>query len=192
MPSGVYKRKGHQIVPDEKRRAIYAEYIAGGTTYPQLAEKYKIDRSTVARVVQQGHNKKLPSLPPVVPVSAIPEPETLTVQAGKPAPGRPVGRWAEFKPQILSLKEQGYGRSEIATKLAIPVTNVAYYLFQANKKPNEGAASNGHESLDTRFLVGFGCAELERTLTAIAQRLGIAPALLRQGFSRFLGSTAVR
>lgn len=193
MPKGVYKHKGNRSIPSDIRRAIQAEYRVGGVTYHQLAAKHKISHATVLRIV---HEQQAPTLPPAVPVASMPEPETLAVKTDKPATGRPVGsggRWMEFKPQILALKAQGYSRSEISTKLAVPIANVAYYLYkQENKSQNEGVASNGHESLDTRFLVGFGCAELERTLTAIAARLGIAPALLRQGFSRFLGSTAVR
>jgi len=211
MPSGVYDRSGksNNGTPPEQVAAILADWKAGGKTYPQLAAKYKLHYTTIAKIIRRELAKKTehtatPAMPPAVPATEIldanPNPSVPPHPGAGPKPGG--GKYGHLAEQMKALRDQGYSYTEIANKLGMhnqgkaAVAAVSYYLTvrdrRAVKTTIEGASSNGHEQLDTRFLVGFGCAELERTLTAIAQRLGVAPNLLRQGFSKFLGSTAVR
>ncbi len=104
---------------------------------------------------------------------------------------------AKFRARVLALKAQGLGPTAVARKLGVTTGSLSFIYYKYKKdeeqKSNvQGAEQNGHQPLDAKFLVGFGCAELERTLTAVAQRLGISASLLRSGFQRFLGSTSLR
>ena len=133
---------------------------------------------------------------PLAPVSGVPEAPSKRI-----GPQFRSGKYAHLMPQMQALRAENLSYRAIGEKLGIGkgstvASLVAYYLNPNGKfaiqSSGEGVRTNGHEQLDTRFLVGFGCAELERTLTAIAQRLGISPNLLRQGFSRLLGGSALR
>ena len=187
------------VIPSEIRQKVIDDWKSGQTTRMKIAIKYDIAKSTVDRFIAEAIKAEAnpaPLLPPAISVASM----TLPEEPQRPGPK---GKYGHLGEQMKTLHDQGYSHREIATKLGMinpggtaAISTVGYYLNARGKRgvksTTEGAQSNGHETLDSRFLVGFGCAELERTLTTIAQRLGIAPNLLRQGFSRFLGSTAVR
>lgn len=194
MPTGVYVRHSTTAISPEKRAAIFADWKAG-MTYEAIASKYKVHTSTVSRITRTEKQTKSPQNAATAPTlpAAVPTTELLDAKPVAAKTNRRSSKYSHLAPEMLSLRAQGYSKSEIAQKLNVTLASVNYHFYKKNaKSATEGVSTNGHETLDTRFLVGFGCAELERTLTAIAQRLSIAPNLLRQGFSKFLGSTAVR
>lgn len=198
MPTGVYVRHVRHsttAISPEKRAAVFADWKAG-MTYEAIASKYKVHISTVSRITRTEKQTKspqnaatAPTLPAAVPATELLDAKPVAAKTND----RRSSKYSHLAPEMLSLHTQGYSKLEIAQKLNVTLASVRYHIFKKNAKSvTEGVSTNGHETLDTRFLVGFGCAELERTLTAIAQRLSIAPNVLRQGFSKFLGSTAVR
>ncbi len=180
--------KSRGLAPE--KLAEIRELLEQGITQKAIAKKVGVHVSTVNKIHIGRTHADTPSAS-----RANGKKRILSVLGSK------VGRPSEPNPKrdkVLALRAKGMSMNAIAEKLGIPRTT-AYYLYGSGRKrkkstipmPNE-VNTNGHEQLDTRFLVGFGCAELERTLTAVAQRLGLSPNLLRQGFSRFLGSAQVR
>jgi transposase-like protein len=189
MPTGVYVRKHRKVTP-EMRAQIFAEVEQGDLSHRQISAKYKLNSSAIGKMVRADQKKgRSASL-------TVPGQELAAKSDGLGNSGH-----GHLLPQMQALRAEGFSYRIIAQKLGIGdgrvgASCVGYYLnpkrLQAIPSVPKGVSTNGHEQLDTRFLVGFGCAELERTLATIAQRLGIPANLLRQGFSRFLGSTQVR
>lgn len=194
MPTGVYIHYRSKVSP-EMRAQILADIKTGNETYVELGKKYKLHPSTFQKMKKADEQRQKDNAPRAQ-ISEVLE-----------TPSKPVdprfgsGRYAHLVPQMQALRAENLSYRAIGEKLGVgkghrAATAVGYYLNPKGKfgtqSSVEGVQANGHEQLDTRFLVGFGCAELERTLTAIAQRLGISPNLLRQGFSRLLGSSALR
>lgn len=178
------------------------ELLKVGISYDAIAKKFGVSHHTIGRIKRDRKFKGSPVDSPQAYASlpkAAAETSTNGNAAPEAKPAKPQGLYVHHEPEIMKLKAEGLGVGAVAQKLGIPKTAVNYY-FYGKKKHNQPVqsqtskleSSNGHQHLDQRFLVGFGCAELERTLTAIAQRLGIPANLLRQGFSRFLGSAPVR
>ncbi len=182
-------RKSRGLAPEKV--AEIKELLEQGITQIAIAKKVGVHISTVNKISRGVTHADTPSATRTSGKKRI-----LSVLGSK------VGRPSEPNPKrdkVLALRAKGMSMNAIAEKLGIPRTTANHYFYGSGRKrkkstipmPNE-VNTNGHEQLDTRFLVGFGCAELERTLTAVAQRLGLSPNLLRQGFSRFLGSAQVR
>ena len=194
MPTGVYDRRRSKVTP-EMRAQILEEIKTGNQTYVELGKKYKLHHSTFNKMKRADEQKRNVNAPHA-PVSGVPETPSKRI-----GPQFGSGKYEHLVPQMQALRAENLSYREIGEKLGVGKGSVAtsavgYYLNPKRKfriqSSVEGVQANGHEQLDTRFLVGFGCAELERTLTAIAQRLGLSPNLLRQGFSRLLGSSAFR
>lgn len=180
MPRGVYERKqgkSRSPITPEMRAQMVADRAAG-MTFPEMSKKYDLHRTTIAVAV-----KKASGATPSAPKPA-------SKSKAKPS------KFGALVPQMQALCAQGLSYREIGEKLHVNTVTVGYYLggpgSKKHKPRTKGESTNGHSHIDARFLVGFGCAELERTLASIAQRLGIPANLLRQGFSKFLGSSALR
>jgi transposase-like protein len=155
------------------------QMIADKVSHADIARKFGVHDSLIS-LIKRGKIYKS-SLPAAVPAGSAPHGNQFTG-----------GKWASKKDQVLSMRAQHVTAKEIAEKLEMPISAVNYYVYgRGPKNSSEKGEMNGNH-FDTRFLVGYGCAQLDRTLDSVAQRLGISPNLLRQGFSRFLGNTALR
>jgi hypothetical protein len=189
VPTGVRTKLSPDQVQEIKR------LLDAGTHASAIMKRFKLASRTVSKI---RHGKLFPDTAPLAPASpALALAPAESVSSPK-KPGR--GKFTHLVPEMERLRASGVTWHKIDIQLGMARGQAWQYLHtrgrnrnQANSVSLKGASTNGHEQqLDPRFLVGFGCAELERTLTSIAQRLGIAPNLLRQGFSKFLGSSSLR
>lgn len=173
------------------------ELFSVGIATKAIAKKFGISTSPVLKIKR---DPKITGVPDIAPQAMTPVTKTPEARTSK---------YNHLEPQIQELRSQGLGVKAVAKKLGIPHTTVNYYFYGKKKyhkpakvkakekalaakalngNPTATEATNGHKHLDTRFLIGFGCAELERTARSIAERLGINAELLRQGFSKFVSS----
>jgi transposase-like protein len=196
----------------ETVKKIIADLVAGGLKKQEIAEKNGVHISTIFKIQKQFHlaGPKTKTDPREVEAFKLKE-QGMSNRHGKThriisaigKNGKPVNpQTSKLQAKVDALKAKGLGLAEISNKLGESRSRINYYFYRelhrqnkANRSvsnSNQGASANGHTQLDKNFLIGYGCAELDRTLSAVAQRLGIHAHLLRSGFSKFLGSTAVR
>jgi DNA-binding CsgD family transcriptional regulator len=210
----------HQL-PEEKRNGIAQALRTTTSKYEEIANEFKVHKSSVYKLRKKlgierpsrAHNtdlaKQIAKLKAqgLTPTEAAKKLGVSTgylsyhwyakakqhaARNGKIAP-IVLGGVRPDVAEILKLKAQGLGVTKIATQLNLRPSMVNYYFHKqsAAKSSENGDSQNGHH-LDTKFLVGYGCAEIDRTIDGIAQRLGISSNLLRSGLSKFLGGSSLR
>lgn len=170
-------------ISQEKINAIYADW-KGGMSYKQLVARHKVSMSAISRHLKNMRHKR-----------AIPVTTTAIVVHGSNGSQRKGSQYNHLFPEIQKLRAAGLTGPQIAEKLNMPKTAVSYYLYTKMKSKEivqQGEPTNGTQRLHPQFLVGFGCAEIERAVSAVSQRLGVTPTLLRSGYSKFLDYTPVR
>jgi hypothetical protein len=173
VPTGVHTKLSPDQVQEIKR------LLDAGTHASAIVKRFKLANRTVSKI---RHGKLFPDTAPLAPTSPAPD-ESLSTP--KTPDGRR-GKFSQYVPQMQAMRAEGKTWAEIDKHFGMSRGLSRSYLHnkerrQLKEHSHKGASTNGHEQqLDPRFLVGFGCAELERTLATIAQRLGISPSLLRQ------------
>lgn len=181
-------------ISDEKRLAIWQAWKEESLTYGALAARFKLSKSAVYHALKDERGKRHPKV-----LVVAPQPPTTTAlalhskHAGR-GEDRASRQSAIAKRQlILSLRAQGLTVNKIADQLNMKPSAVNHYIYtkQSAVKPNGGGhVTNG--SLNKNVAVGIVYAEVERFISAISQRLGVAPAVLRPKLSELLGRSPFR
>jgi hypothetical protein len=166
-----------------------AQDLKAGMGRSEAAKKNNVHETTVDRVrhMEKEEPEEWKKRTALVTADGItlPPPDPISQHKGT--------KYAHLRPQVQALKEQKFGLSEIAQKLNIPVSAVNYYYYGKTKKENRDERTESQNGrFDTKFLIGYACAEIDRTIELISQRLGISANLVRSGLLKFLGSSSLR